>query len=76
MVELPKSLLKTRGSHQGRVLLLVNGASQIVVEILVCPIGGENSMLKALIDIGAQINVVRSGLFSENDMRLAKHPSD
>jgi len=31
-------------------------------------------MLKALIDTGAQINVVRRGLFSENDMRPAKHP--
>ena len=53
---------------------LADGCSQILLEILVCPIGGENLVVKALVDTGAQINVVRRGLFPETDMRPAKDP--
>ena len=62
---MPKRLLRGTGSHQGKVLQLADGASQIMVEVLVCPLGGENKVLKALIDTGAQINAVRRGLFQK-----------
>ena len=53
---------------------LADGCTQILLEILVCPIGGENKVVKALVDTGAQINVVRRGLFPETDLRPAKDP--
>ena len=70
----PRRLLNTKNCPTGQVNLLADGARQIALKVLACPIGGENRVLEVLIDTGAQINVVRRGLFSEHDMRPSKTP--
>ena len=44
------------------------------MEILVCPPNADSRKLKALIDTGAQINVIRRGLFPEDALQQAKRP--
>ena len=44
------------------------------MEIVVCPPDGEHKRLRVLIDTGAQINVVKRGLFPESSLQPARHP--
>ena len=39
-----------------------------------CPVGGENGVVQALIDTDSQINVVKRGVFPEHVMKPAKKP--
>jgi len=73
-VGLPSRLVTSPPLQKGAVTQLCDVARQIALEILVCPINGENKVVKALIDTGAQINVVKRGLFPENVMKPAKKP--
>ena len=73
-IQLPTRVVRQVQGQCGQLMQLADGCSQILLEILVCPIGGENLVVKALVDTGAQINVVRRGLFPETDMRPAKDP--
>ena len=73
-VVLPDRVLVAPPLVIGAINVLGDGARQITLEILVCPNGGENKLVRALIDTGAQINVVKRGLFPEHVMRPARKP--
>ena len=73
-VFLPPRLANATPPSKGSVMQLSDGARQLTMEILVCPPDGEQKRVRALIDTGAQLNVVRKGLFSESNLQPAKHP--
>ena len=73
-VVLPPSVMMPPNVERGIVTQLSDGARQLVLEVLICPPNSENKKLKALIDTGAQINVIRRGLFPEQVLQDAKRP--
>ena len=73
-VVLPPSVMMPPNVERGIVTQLSDGARQLVLEVLICPPNSENKKIKALIDTGAQINVIRRGLFPEQVLQDAKRP--
>ena len=71
---LPERVLVAPPLVIGAIKALSNGDRQIALEVLVCPTGGENKIVKVLIDSGAQKNAVKRGLLPEHVMRPAKRP--
>ena len=73
-VLMPIRLVSAAPPAKGTVNQLDDGAVQLTLELMFCTQNGEQKRVKVLIDTGAQINVVRRGLFSEEVLRPAKRP--
>ena len=71
---LPPRVVKPPSIPQGIVTQLSDGAKQLVLDVFVCPPNAEKRKLKALIGTGAQINVMRRGLFPEETLQGSKRP--
>ena len=48
---------------------------QLVLEAIVCVPGGENKKIRVLVDSGAQINIIRDGIFESTDYKVSKNPA-
>jgi hypothetical protein len=66
--------VKPPATSNGTVTQLADGARQLVLDVFVCPSNSEKKKVRALIDTGAQINVIRRGLFPEESLQQAKKP--
>ena len=64
-VVLPARVVKPPATSNGTVTQLADGARQLVLDVFVCPSNSEKRKVRALIDTGAQINVILRGLFPE-----------
>ena len=73
-VFLPSRLVRNIPPSKGSVMQMSDGSRQLTMEIVVCPPDGEHKRLRVLIDTGAQINVVKRGLFPESSLQPARHP--
>ena len=71
---LPPGVVKQPSIPQGIVTKLSDAAKQLVLAVSVCPPNAEKCKLKALIDTGAQMNVIRRGLFPEETLQDARRP--
>ena len=71
---LPARVVKPPTTSNGTVNQLADGARQLVLDVFVCPSNSEKKKVRALIDTGAQINVIRRGLFPEESLQQAKKP--
>ena len=75
VMQLPQRILNGVGKRQvGQVTQTNDGASQVLIEIRVCTTQEDDKILKVLIDTGAQLNIVKRGIFSDANFQLAKNP--
>lgn len=71
----PRLLVNVQGRALDKVERFAGTSDfQLVQEISICVPGGENRRVRVLIDTGASVNLIRRGLFREEDFRPAKNP--
>ena len=71
----PRLLVNVQGRALDKVERFAGSSDfQLVQEISICVPGGENRRIRVLIDTGASVNLIRRGLFREDDFRPAKNP--